>query len=93
MGQKHEYSIWREKNGFFTALDQFGTLNTWALSTGKYLYGEQQTEELKGDLDDFEVYRADKDDITYTRDFYNFEDHSLNLMKSKKPLDKELAQQ
>ena len=43
MGQKHEYSIWREKNGFFTALDSHGTLNTWALSTGKYLYGEQQT--------------------------------------------------
>ena len=24
MGQKHEYLIWRQKNGFFTALDKHG---------------------------------------------------------------------
>ena len=40
MGQKHEYLIWREKNGFFTALDKSGQLLTWSLITGKLLYTE-----------------------------------------------------
>lgn len=30
MGQKHEYLLWREKNGFFTALDKRGNLQTWS---------------------------------------------------------------
>jgi len=29
------------------------------------------------------VYRADEQDITYTRDFYNFKEHSLSLLVSK----------
>ena len=40
MGQKHEYVIWREKNGFFTALDRRGDLLTWSLVNGKLLYKE-----------------------------------------------------
>lgn len=40
MGQKSEYLIWREKNGFFTALDYFSNLLTWSLVTGKLLYQE-----------------------------------------------------
>ena len=40
MGQKHEYLIWREKNGFFTALDKRSNLLTWSLITGKLLYTE-----------------------------------------------------
>ena len=40
MGQRHEYLIWRDKNGFFTALDKQGELQTWSLLTGKLLYVE-----------------------------------------------------
>ena len=40
MGHKSEYLVWREKNGFFTALDQHGDLLTWSLITGKLLYRE-----------------------------------------------------
>ena len=40
MGQRHEYLIWRHKNGFFTALDKQGELYTWSLLTGKLLYVE-----------------------------------------------------
>ena len=40
MAQKHEYLIWREKNGFFTALDRRSNLLTWSLTTGKLLYSE-----------------------------------------------------
>ena len=43
MGHKSEYLIWREKNGFFTALDQHSKLLTWSLVTGKLLYQEPQT--------------------------------------------------
>ena len=38
MKNKHDYLIWREKNGFFTALDRNGWLNTWSLLTGNLLY-------------------------------------------------------
>ena len=34
----------------------------------------------------YEVYRANENDKTYTQNFYNFEDFSLNLLKSQKPL-------
>ena len=40
MSNKHDYLIWREKNGFFTALDRHSNLNTWSLATGKMLYSE-----------------------------------------------------
>ena len=41
MGQKNEYMIWREKDGFFTALDKRSHLLTWSLITGKMLYEEK----------------------------------------------------
>ena len=31
----------------------------------------------------YEVYRADEHDLTYTQNFYGMEDRSLNLLKSK----------
>lgn len=40
MEQKTEYLIWREKAGFFTALDRKSNLKTWSLLTGKLLYSE-----------------------------------------------------
>ena len=41
MDQKSEYLVWREKNGFFTALDYFSNLFTWSNVTGKLLYKEK----------------------------------------------------
>ena len=41
MGHKSEYLIWREKDGFFTALDKRSYLRTWSLITGKMLYREE----------------------------------------------------
>ena len=42
MGHKSEYLIWRERNGFFTALDRKNNLLTWSLITGRMLYREEQ---------------------------------------------------
>ena len=87
MGQKHEYMIWREKNGFFTALDRRSNLLTWSMVTGKLLYSEQQHGEgEEGKMAEYEVFRADERDITYTQDFYNQAESSLSLLKSKKPV-------
>lgn len=38
MNNKHEYLIWREKGGFFTALGRKGVLVTWSMVSGKLLY-------------------------------------------------------
>ena len=40
MSYKQDYLIWREKNGFFTALDKRSNLLTWSLINGKLLYSE-----------------------------------------------------
>lgn len=72
MGSKHEYLIWREKNGFFSALDRFSNLQTWSLITGKLMYNEpQKSIASRESMQDYSVYRADEHDVTYTRSFYN----------------------
>lgn len=38
MKAKKLYLIWREKNGFFSALDIYGQLTTWSMVTGDVLY-------------------------------------------------------
>ena len=38
MGCRQEYLIWREKDGFFTALSQEGILTTWVVASGRMLY-------------------------------------------------------
>jgi len=79
--------IWREKNGFFTALNRRGDLLTWSLATGKMLYQEKPSPEAnKRHLTPYEVYRASDDDITYTQNFYNLKNSSLSLIKSKMPV-------
>ena len=45
MGQKADYVIWRERNGFFSALDRHSNLKTWSLISGKLLYSEEQKQD------------------------------------------------
>lgn len=67
MGQKHEYMIWREKNGFFTALDRRSNLLTWSLTTGKLLYSEtQKSSASSANMKNYHVYKSNRQDITYT---------------------------
>lgn len=88
MGNKHEYLVWREKRGFFTALSKKGILSTWSNLTGKLLYSLRQEESSSREkVRDFQVYRSDDDDITYTRNLYNFEDFSLTLLCSNDPVE------
>mmetsp|Transcript_8563 Transcript_8563/g.10590 ORF Transcript_8563/g.10590 Transcript_8563/m.10590 type:complete len:112 (+) Transcript_8563:953-1288(+) len=87
MQKKHEYLIWREKRGFFTALDRRGALSTWSNLTGKLLYTIKQPENTEASmeaLDEYDVYRADEGDIMYTRGFYTLENSSVNLLRSNK---------
>ena len=80
IGQKHEYPMWRQKNGFFTALDRRGELLTWSMLSGKLLYVENQPNGSGGSraaLRGYDIYRSDEDDITYTRNFYNFSNRSI----------------
>ena len=38
MENKLNYLIWREKNGFFSALDVDGEMHTWSMASGRHLY-------------------------------------------------------
>ena len=91
MGHKEEYLIWREKNGFFTALDRRGNLITWSILSGKLLYSEPQDKDASEDnMSFYDVYRGDSEDITYTRNFYQLENYSVNLLISSLPLTEDL---
>ena len=37
-------------------------------------------------MDNYEVYRSDETDVNYTGDRYNFTDHSITLLRNKKPI-------
>ena len=80
MSQKQQYLIWREKHGFFTALNRENELQTWSLVTGKLLY----TIPLEEDNSDYTVYRADPNDQTYIRNYYNFENRTVQLLTQTK---------
>lgn len=82
MRNKQHYLMWREKKGFFTAMNINGGFYTWSILSGKLLYST-----TKGDseLKNYEVYQSDPKDITYTSNAYNLETHSLTLLKAKEP--------
>ena len=83
MENKHEHLIWREKKGFFTALDRRGILKTWSTLSGKLLYEMVQKKDASmKEMENYEVFRGNARDIAYTRNFYNLEDCSLNLLRS-----------
>ena len=80
---KNQYLIWKHSsNGFFTALDKSGQLNTWSTVTGKLLWVENQNEKPEfgqpkecsyNNMKGYEVYRSDVDDKTYMTNYYNFD--------------------
>ena len=86
MEQKNCYLTWREKNGFFSALNLQGVVTTWSLINGQFLYTEDFSDELQK-IKHYEVYTSDTNDITYTRNFYSFDDESITLLKNKTPLE------
>ena len=79
MGHKSEYLIWRESQGFFTALNKKGNLLTWSLGTGKLILTERQKFKRTFKTS-YSIYRASAEDTTYLKDEYNFDDRSLALL-------------
>lgn len=70
MKHKKTYLIWREKNDFFTALSINGLLYTWSLFTGELLYKRDVKKDFKVDCSNYEIYRANSKDRTYTKNNY-----------------------
>ena len=70
MDSKENYVIWREKNGFFSAVSKEGEIHTWAMSSGKHLF-ENKDKDVKEIIEGFEVFKSSEKDTTYTRNFYD----------------------
>ena len=86
MEHKHEHLIWREKNGFFPALDRRGVLKTYSTLSGKLLYEiVQKNDASYSSLQNYQVFRGNASDINYTRNFYSLADCSVNLLRSNEP--------
>ena len=84
---KNDYLIYREKNGFFTALCRKDkTIKTWSLATGKLLHEANVDNNLFGSasLSDYSKYQAgiddDENDIIPPIDNYDCENRSISLI-------------
>ena len=90
MQSKKDYLIWREKDGFFSAMDQEKKIETWSLATGAKLYSIETSKicENKIDFKNFEIYKGNSQDQSYGRDYFNFNDKSLSLIVEKEIIPK-----
>lgn len=81
MGDKSEYLIWREKDGFFTGLHRSGQLRVWSVGSGKFIGIKSLTDmpekqrntkvKVKVVNEDYEIYQAHDEDTCWTRGFQN----------------------
>ena len=83
MGIKQDYLIWRESNGFFTAMNRSGILQTWSVCTGKLLY--YVTYEDYRNLNNYIVYAANEKDKSNLMNFTQLADHSISLVRRSYP--------
>ena len=65
MREKSRYLIWRQKNGFFTALNIDSRLLTWSMASGHLLFATDTKQTYGVDVTDYEVYRSSKQDTSY----------------------------
>ena len=85
VSQKSDYLIWREKGGFFTAMNKEGVVQTWSLATGNKLYNVTLPS-FSHIFRDFNIYCANSDDKSYHSSYFNFKHSSLSLVMSNQPL-------
>ena len=82
MEKKSKYIMWRSKNGFFSALNKKGVLYVWSMVTGALLYSRYDNDyKFTGYL----PYQSNENDSLYYSDYYSLSNHSLQLLKFKKP--------
>lgn len=95
MGRKSEYVLFREYKDTFTAVHQSTKMIMWSTITGKVLQQGSKLGNESGVLSslasvgestsnsplrDFKVYKANKEDRTWTSDYYRREASSLSLI-------------
>lgn len=80
MGAKSEYLLWRESEGFFTALHTSGQLRIWSIGSGKFVARKalEVLKEKHGDgievrklVEDYDIYKAFNGDTCYMKGFQN----------------------
>lgn len=71
MSNKENYLIWREKNGFFSALSKIDmALRTWSMSTGDLLYAKKIDQSLINlNLNEFEIFQDNSSDKIWRSGF------------------------
>lgn len=76
MRKKHHYLIWRDKNGFFSALDANGQFSTWSMVTGDVIFQQNMTDVTKK-VKNYEIFRDNENDETWVAGYQNHENHTL----------------
>lgn len=70
-------------------MNKDGVVQTWSLATGKKLY-DLHLPKYSQKFKDYNVYRADRNDVSYDGDRFNFHRSSLSLIMSNKPKNDEI---
>lgn len=79
MKKKSEYLIWREKNGFFAAMDKDSVIYLWSMPGGDLI----DTKAVNLETQDYEIFQSAKDDDNYKRNYQDRIDRTVQLLKSK----------
>ena len=85
MGKKTDYLIWREQNGSFSALDRKFRMTTWSTVNGKIIKSISNDEENEHLENQYELYKANKIDKSYTNNFTQMNKFSYSLVIAKQP--------
>ena len=91
MGPKTDYLIWRESNGFFTALSRKGNLTTWSIATGHILYSISVDSHLKEICKNFVLFSANKTDYSHLMGFNQHNNYSISLVRERLYKNKQVA--
>ena len=93
MQAKDNYLIWREKNGFFSAVDLQNYLTTWSVYTGRLLYRLKlySDHQIEGSENYKTVWQMNDDDYQScsAMNYLNEKDYALNLIIQKRPIDQQ----
>jgi hypothetical protein len=73
MGQQRDYLIWRQKDGFFSALTKTQKIHTWSIATGKHVGKDVCNLNVMG----YKIYQANSSDDSYVKNFMNFKDGAI----------------
>ena len=65
MRKTSHYLSMKRKKDQYLALDKYGVIKTWSLTTGKLIYSYDVLQSIGINFSDYEICKCQKEDFTY----------------------------